>query len=51
MLGSAGRTICFGLMLIATVIGSGQVASGAARFLDDPFADAAPSGRIPRRPG
>ena len=27
MLGSAGRTICFGLMLSATVIGSGQVAA------------------------
>ena len=39
MLGSAGRTICFGLMLSATVIGSGQVAAARTRFLDHPFAD------------
>ena len=39
MLGSAGRTICFGLMLSATVIGSGQRRRGAAGFVDHPFAD------------
>jgi len=44
MLGSAGDTICFGLMLSATVIGSGQLAAArhASSITHSPIAGISP---------